>query len=138
MGSPASYRPRQQLATMTAHWDVGQFRNSPASKMQRRPEDIVDLSAEIHHLETDIAEHPFPDSTRPRQAPAMTRYRGAPPRPQATPKDKKRRPHRSRRKPAAPTNPDVASLTKPDVPLHRSDEVPPQTQHEVIDLTGDD
>ena len=99
---------------------------------------MVDLSAEIRHLETDIAEHPFPESTRPRQAPAMTRYRGAPPRPQAIRKDKKRCTRRSRRKPATPTNLDVASLTKPDVPFHRSDEVPPQTQHEAIDLTGHD
>ncbi|KAI9435860.1 hypothetical protein H4582DRAFT_2079486 [Lactarius indigo] len=58
---------------------------SPKTRKPKRSEDI-DLSAEIRRLEADIAEHPFPESQRPRQAPAMTRYRGAP---REAPKKKK-------------------------------------------------
>ncbi|KAH9064439.1 hypothetical protein EDB87DRAFT_1574948 [Lactarius vividus] len=36
------------------------------------PQKVVDLSAEIRDLERDTALHPHPDSTRPRQEPAMT------------------------------------------------------------------
>ncbi|KAF8264023.1 hypothetical protein EI94DRAFT_1831989 [Lactarius quietus] len=32
-------------------------------------------TGEIRRLEANISEHPFPESSRPRQAPAMTRYK---------------------------------------------------------------
>ncbi|KAF8271541.1 hypothetical protein EI94DRAFT_1698086 [Lactarius quietus] len=40
------------------------------------PKDIPDLSTELLLLQTDIAENPFPESTTPRQTPAMERYHG--------------------------------------------------------------
>jgi hypothetical protein len=109
----------------------------PPSLKKQKHED-VDLSAEIRFLETDIAEHQFPE-TQPRQAPAMTRYHGAPPRAQPKAPKEKRRHHRSQKKRKGPalTNPEV-SLAPRSPPPRGGLKSPPRTQPEVIDLTEED
>jgi hypothetical protein len=121
-------RTFKDIARMTVG---GGYRATPPSPKKRKSED-VDLSAEIRFLETDIAEHTSPE-TRPRQAPAMTRYRGVPPRAQPEAPREKKRHRRSRKKCGGP------ALTNPEVPApRRRSEVTPRTQPEVIDLTGED
>ncbi|KAF8266985.1 hypothetical protein EI94DRAFT_1701347 [Lactarius quietus] len=126
----------------------------PVPKKQMRPKDIPNLSAELRDLETDIVEHPFPESTRPRQA---LRFHEPLPRSLPTLKDKRRHTRQSqsqKKKAVPPTDPDMLSQTKPDAPLTPQAVPPtdpnvpsltepdapltPQTQPEVIDLTGDD
>jgi hypothetical protein len=108
----------------------------PSPKKQKRED--IDLSAEIHFLETDIVEHQFPE-TRPQQAPAMTRYRGAPPRAQPEAPKEKRRHRRSQKKRKGPalTNPEVSpALRSP--PPGGGLKSPLRTQPEVIGLTEED
>ena len=115
---------------------------SPKTKKRKRFEDIG-FDAEIRALEADIAEHPFPESKRPRQAPAMTRYHAAP---KAQPKKKKRK--RKKRKkvehedsePETLTEPEtLGSLTKSEVPaLRRSEATWTQPEIIFIDLTQDE
>ncbi|KAH9048631.1 hypothetical protein EDB83DRAFT_2317378 [Lactarius deliciosus] len=100
-------RPRPQLAVMRASVRRPTPLPNPKTRKRERSEDIG-LSAEIRRLEADIAEHPFPESERPRQAPAMTRYRAVP---REAPKKKKRRRNR-KKKPETET---LGLLTKPEV-----------------------
>ncbi|KAH9024330.1 hypothetical protein EDB84DRAFT_1564436 [Lactarius hengduanensis] len=101
-------RPRLQLALMRSLASVRRLAPPPRPKTRKRERsEDVGLSAEIRRLEADIAEYPFPESERPRQAPAMTRYRAAPP---EAPKKKKCR--QNRKKPETET---LGLLTKPEV-----------------------
>jgi hypothetical protein len=125
-----------------------------------KSEDVgIILSAEIRALQGDTELHPYSEST-PRQEPAMTRDRGAPPRETQGPKEKRhhRRGLKKREGATSMTKPEVppltepkgvailtsseipAPLTGPKVPATRSwSEVTPlRTQPEVIDLTKDD
>ncbi|KAH9038087.1 hypothetical protein EDB85DRAFT_1888145 [Lactarius pseudohatsudake] len=118
--------PRQRLATMTAS---GFRPSSPDSPPKKKGPVSVFLSGEVRDLEQDIMHHPFPESTQPRQSPAMTRYRGSEPR---APKKRVRR-----RKPKLPTlmKPEalerelVTPVTDPE-----DRDIPPPTVPEVISL----
>ncbi|KAH9064442.1 hypothetical protein EDB87DRAFT_1574952 [Lactarius vividus] len=132
LSQPSRLRPRRQLAVMSCG-------GGSKSAAKPAPQKVVDLSAEIRDLERDTALHPHPDSTRPRQEPAMTRYRGVQPRAPPAPKQKKRAPRSRKKKVQAPP------LTRSETPpLTRSEAPAPQRRSEatlppvVIDLTGDD
>ena len=151
----ARRQPRSDLCTMST------FRRPPSLKMKKRkkpvwvPED-AGISKEISWLQDDIAANPCPESTQPRQEPAMSRYHGAPPKSQSRPEPKEKRCHSRRSwKKAKGSNPltepeEVAAhltkpeapgpLTKPEVPAppRRSEVTPSRTQPDVIDLTGED
>jgi hypothetical protein len=138
-------RTPRDFARMTVG---GGSRAIPPSPKKQMRED-VDLSTEICFLETDIAEHQFPE-TQPRQAPAMTCYRGAPPQAQPEAPKEKRWHCRSQKKRKGPalTNPEVSPTPRsapprgqphPEVPAPRGGlKSPPRTQPEVIDLTEED
>ncbi|KAI9434538.1 hypothetical protein BJY52DRAFT_1198144 [Lactarius psammicola] len=107
-------------------------------KMPWLPED-VGISKEVSWLQDDIAANPCPESTQPRQEPAMSRYRGAPPKSQPPHSKEKRRHSRQSRKKAKGPKP----LTKPEAPgpLTNTEVLAPRsevTSPDVIDLTGDD
>ena len=127
----------------------------PSPKMPKKSE--MDFSAEIRALELDSSDNLFPESTRPRQPPAMTRYHGKPLKPRRAPREKMRHPKswRKRKVPSTLTDPEVSlpqtnlhedpppltnprdtHLANPEVPATRRSE--PRTQPEVIDLTGED
>ena len=60
-------RPRRPLAVMsvsTRHWDLkGKSMPEPSQQNPKRAE-VVDLSTEIRALELDVANNPYPASTR--------------------------------------------------------------------------
>jgi hypothetical protein len=119
---------------------------SSHAEPKKPPKKPEDLSAEIRALQEDSELHAYPRSTR-RQDPAMTRYRGAPPRETQAPKEKRRH-RRSRKKregatasltkPEGITSEIPTSLTEPEAPAARRLSEVTQTQPEVIDLTEDD
>ncbi|KAH9171251.1 hypothetical protein EDB89DRAFT_2230144 [Lactarius sanguifluus] len=135
---PSRPRPRRQLAMMSCG---GGYKSSEPT-----PQKVVDLSAEIRDLERDTALHPHPESTRSRQEPAMTRYRGVQPRAPPAPKQKKRGRRSRRKKVEAPaqTVAEALPLTRSETPpLTRSEAPAPRRRSEVtlpvvIDLTEDD
>src|SRR6266581_2896425 len=141
----ARRQPHSDLCTMST------VRRPPSPKTKKRkkpvwvPED-AGISKEISWLQDDIAANPCPESTQPRQEPAMSRYHGAPPKSQSRPEPKEKRRHSRRsRKKAKGSNPLTepeapGPLTKPDVPAppRRSEVTPSWTQPDVIDLTGED
>ena len=123
-------RPRQPLAMMRASgWrrDQGKSTPEPSQKKPKKAE-VVDLSTEIHALELDVANNPHPDSSRPRQQPAMSRYRGASPRARAQVPREKRRQRRSQKSRNGPAKPEApAPLTSSEDPARRRSELtPPQ------------
>ena len=97
------------------------------------------ISKEVSWLQDDIAANPCPESTQPRQEPAMSRYRGAPLKSQL-PQSKVKRCHscQSQKKAKGPkplTKPEAPGpLTNTEIPAPRSEVTSP----DVIDLTGDD
>ncbi|KAH9008451.1 hypothetical protein EDB85DRAFT_1904221 [Lactarius pseudohatsudake] len=133
-------------------------RRSPSPETKKRKDPIWvpedgGISKEISWLQEDIAASPCPESTRPRQEPAMSRYHGAPFKPRPEPKEKRRHSRRSRKKAKGkgtnatesqeiPAHPEA--LIEPEVPaLPGGSEVPPsrtqpEARPEVIDLTGED
>src|SRR6266571_4121184 len=134
----ARRQPRSDLCTMST------FRRPPSLKMKKRkkpvwvPED-AGISKEISSLQDDIAANPCPESTQPRQEPAMSRYRGAPLKSQLPQSKVKRRHSRQSRKkakgPKPLTKPEAPGpLTNTEIPAPRSEVTSP----DVIDLTGDD
>ena len=152
--------PYPALARMTA--TIGpqqghgyQRRYQPSPKKPKESE--MDLGAEVRALELDISVNPLPESTGPRQPPAMTRYHGKA-KLHKRPQEKRRHPKSWRKRkvpptltdPKAPlpqtslvkdlpplTNPGDTRLTTPKTPATQS-QSEPQTQREVIDLTGED
>ncbi|KAH9066927.1 hypothetical protein EDB83DRAFT_2314919 [Lactarius deliciosus] len=141
--------PQLQLRMMSTR------RRSPSPETKKRKDPIWvpedgGISKEISWLQDDIATNPCPESTRPRQEPAMSRYHGAPSKPRPESKEKRRHSRRSRKKAKGkgtnaltesqevPAHPEA--LIEPEVPAlpRRSEVTPSRTQPEVIDLTGED
>ncbi|KAH9024814.1 hypothetical protein EDB85DRAFT_1894154 [Lactarius pseudohatsudake] len=99
------------------------FRRPPTKKRKQRAwvHEDAGLSKEVQWLQDDLMENPCPESTRPRQEPAMNRYH--PPKPQAHPEPKKKRRHsrQSRKKAKGPNMPSEsqevpAPLKEPKAP----------------------
>lgn len=160
---PSLLRPRPVLALMRSSqsidWDKikgssnhRRYKSSPVPSPKEPKKSELDLSAEVRDLELDASNNPFPESTRPRQPSAMTRYHGNMPKPRKAPREKERHPKswRKRKVPPTPTDPkmsfprtslddDHPPLATPEVPAtRRSEPRRVRTQPEVIDLTGED
>jgi hypothetical protein len=160
---PSPLRSRPELARMTSSSRFRQgprhqrrYKSSPEPFSKELKKSEMDPSAEVRALELDTSNNPFPESSSPRQPPAMTRYHG---KPRKSPREKGRHPKswRKRKIPPTLTDPKMSgpfpqtSLdddpppltnsgdthpTTPEVPATRRSE--PRTQPEVIDLTGED
>ncbi|KAH8984705.1 hypothetical protein EDB92DRAFT_2116983 [Lactarius akahatsu] len=81
---------------------------SPETKKRRRPPWVPEdagLSKELKWLQDDLLVNPHPESTRPRQEPAMNRYHGAPPKPHPEPKKKRHHSRQSQKKAKGPNMP---------------------------------
>ena len=165
---PSPPRPRPELARMTASsrsmlWH--RCKSSPEPSLKKPKKSEMDVNAKVRlellALELNASNNPCPESTRPRQPPAMTRYHGNMPKPHKIPQKKERHPKswRKHKVPPTPTDPkmsfpqtslddDPPPLTNPgDTHLATPDLTPedpatrrsePQTQPEIIDLTGED
>ncbi|KAI9428815.1 hypothetical protein BJY52DRAFT_1200784 [Lactarius psammicola] len=86
VGNAKTFASALRKAITVLHMPRNRHLAKPPPNVPRRPPRVRDLSAEIRHLERDIALHPYSGST-PRQEPAMTRYCGVQAR---APKEKKR------------------------------------------------
>jgi hypothetical protein len=109
------------------------YESSPDPSSKEPTKSGMDLNAEIRALELDISNNPFPESTRPRQPPATTRYHGKAPKQCKPPREKRRHP-KSWRKRKAPT-----SLTDPKTSLPQTnlgDDPPSLTNHSDTHLTN--
>lgn len=160
---PSLLRHRPVLAVMRSSGSVdwhkikGQshhkrYKSSSVPSPKEPKKSEMDLSAEVRDLELDASNNPFPESSRPRQPSAMTRYHGNMPKPRKAPREKERHPKswRKRKVPPTPTDPKMSfprtslddeppPLATPEVPAtRRSEPRRVRTQPEVIDLTGED
>ena len=161
---PRPQRPGHYLTIpwMTARATIRPQQGQPEHQKQYKPspkkpkESEVDLSAEVRALELDISNNPLPESTRPRQPPAMTRYLGNMSKLHKAPREKRQHPKswRKRKVPPTPTDPkvpppqtrldnDPPPLTPQDTHLATPEisatcRSEPRTQPLVIDLTGED
>ena len=147
LAKPSLPRSRPELARMTA----SSHKPWPKSFPKRPKKSEMDLSAEVRALELDASNNPFPESTKPRQPPATTRYHGKTPR-KAREKMQHPKSWRKQKVPSTMTDPEVSPnldddpppltnlgdkhLATPEVPPTRRSET--RTQPEVIDLTGED
>ncbi|KAI9436666.1 hypothetical protein H4582DRAFT_2058586 [Lactarius indigo] len=111
---------------------MSNFRRPPSSetKKRKRPVWVPDdggISKEVKWLQDDIAANPCPESTRPRQEPAMSRYHGAPPKPKPEPKQKRRHSRRSRKKAK-----ELNTLTEVPTPQKKPEDPDPLMEPEHI------
>ncbi|KAH8976654.1 hypothetical protein EDB86DRAFT_3095149 [Lactarius hatsudake] len=125
--------PRPPVARMTSSWRRFSPSPSPPPSPKEKGPVTVFLSGEIRDLERDMALHPTL-SIKPRQSPAMSRYRGSETR------APKKRVRRRKRKPklTAPQEPQVVTpVTEPEIISPPTAPNASTLQPEVIDLTAE-